>query len=289
MGGKSGGDGGAAEQARIKAEQDSAINKLNTLFGVADPASMVDKSKFTTFSPATYQHNIDTGQESHGRNGGSDLAFTSRHGSRGMAGDNPLGDFRQNPQNQQFDQAGYDAALAETSQENALTKSMREGYYSNAGQDVFNFKKTDLDRNKAKADRELKFQLARTGQLGGSLQIDQNNEVADNYNRGLLDIGNLKQSTINNARANDETSRIDLVGRIRAGMNQADALNAASSQQQSNLNQARDTALGQTITDYFSGMKYLQGKNQYAQDYTNTMAKFGAGQPKAFNGITGAT
>jgi hypothetical protein len=258
-----GGDGGAAQAAQIKAEQDKSISELNKLFGVADTKSptVVDRSKFYDEQTLRNMANVDrlnaTG------NGHHELSYT------------PI-----------FQQEAYDKAVAAANNENALTKSMRESFYQKAGNDVFNLKKESLDKSKLNADRELKFQLARTGNFGGSNQIDQGNNVTDNYQRGLLDIGNLQQSTINNARANDETSRVDLIGRVRAGMNQADALNSAASQQQSNLAQARDNALAQTVTDYFGGMKYLQGQNQYQQDFATAQKKYGT-QAKAFNGTVG--
>lgn len=259
-----GGDGGAAQAAQIKLEQDKSINELNKLFGVADTKSPIniDKSKF--YDEKTLRDMARVEQlKAHGFKNPS-LGYT------------PV-----------FQQDAYDKAVAAANNENALTKSMRESFYQNAGNDVFNLKKESLDRNKLNADRELKFQLARTGNFGGSNQIDQNNEINNNYQRGLLDIGNLQQSTINNARANDETSRVDLIGRVRAGMNQSDALNSAASQQQSNLAQARDNAISQTVTDYFGGMKYLQGQNQYQQDFAAAQKKYGT-QAKAFNGTVGA-
>lgn len=266
MGGKSGGDGGdggAAEQARIKAEQDRAINEINKLFGVADAPSIVDKNQF--YDASTLADMAERDRLNAAGFGSSELSYT------------PV-----------FQQEAYDAALAKVNEENKLVKSMREGYYSNIGNDVFNIKKTSLDDSQEDAAAQLKINLARNGQSGGSLRVMQEGQLDENYNKGLLDIGNLKQSTINNARANDETSRVDLIGRIRAGMNQADALNSASSQRNSNLAQARDNALAQTMTDYFGGMKYLQDQNRYDQQFAAGQKRFGT-QAKAFNGTIGAT
>lgn len=268
MGGKSGGgdgDGGAAEQARIKAEQDRAINEINKLFGVVDTksSSVVDRSKF--YDEQTLRDMAERDRLNAAGFGSSELSYT------------PV-----------FQQEAYDKAVAAANNENALTKSMREAAYNEKGEDVFNLKKKSLDDSQEDAAAQLKINLARNGQSGGSLRVMQEGQLDENYNKGLLDIGNLKQSTINNARANDETSRVDLIGRIRAGMNQADALNSASSQRNSNLAQARDNALAQTMTDYFGGMKYLQDQNRYDQQFAAGQKRFGT-QAKAFNGTIGAT
>lgn len=259
-----GGDGGAAEQARIKAEQDKSINELNRLFGVADPTKSVDKNQFydeQTRANMAYVDRINALG-----NGEASLDYT------------PI-----------LDQAAYDKALADAENENAITKAAREALYNQYGDNVFNFKKSSLDESQRDAAAQLKINLARNGQSGGGLRVMQEGKLDNNYNKGLLDIGNLRQSTINDARANDEASRIDLIGRVRSGMNQADALNSASSQMNSNLAKAQDNALSQSLTDYFGGMKYLQGQNQYQQDFAAGQKRFGVSQPKAFNGVMGAT
>jgi hypothetical protein len=262
MGGKSGGgDGGAAEQARIKAEQDKAIARLNGLFGVADPSSVVSKKQFTT--QRLIPQSLDNNQDGNKQN-----AF-------GSAGYEDV-----------FDQQGYDAALKKVGDENAIIKASRDAMYSKVGEDVFNAKKPMLDKSRDNAARQLKFNLFRTGNIGGSNQIDQNYELNDNYNRGLTDLANMRQSTVNNARAADENSRLDLIGRIRAGMNQADALNSASVAQQNNLAKVQDSALAQTVGDYFGGMRYLQNQDQYQKDLSGTLKRFNV-NPSAYNGTVG--
>lgn len=260
MGGKSSGDNGAAEQARIKAEQDKAIARLNGLFGVVDPSQAVDKASFITKKPLAVTLDGNRGEENN---------------------------YLERPKYEKsFNQQGYDDALKKVDSENAAIKAARNALYQNVGNDVFNFKKLSLDKNRNDAARQLKFNLFRTGNIGGSNQINQNAELDYNYNRGLTDLANLRQSTINNAKAADETSRLDLIGRIRAGMNQADAVNSASQQQQSNLAKAQDNALVQTVTDYFSGMKYLQQQDQYQKDLNSGLKRFNV-NPASYSGTIG--
>lgn len=257
MGGKSSGDdNGAAEQQRIKAEQDKAIARLNSLFGVADPTQLVDRNSFV--SPEYFE---------------LQQAAAARGGT--VEGDGS-----------EFDQQGYDAALQKAKAENDLIKSARNAMYQRVGDDVFNAKIPTLKKQYENAGSDLAINLARSGQRGGSLAVMQNSELDTNYNRGLTDLANLRQSTINNAKAADESSRLDLIGRIRAGMNQADAVNSASEQQRSNLAKAQDNALAQTVTDYFSGMKYLQQQDQYQKDLNAGLKRFNV-NPASYSGTIG--
>ena len=257
MGGKSGGgDGGAAEQARIKAEQDRAIARLNGLFGVANPADVVDKNAFYSSDYTDLKN-----------------AAEARGGSV-EGGEN------------YFDQQGYDAALKKVSDDNAIAKAARDAMYNKVGQDVFNLKLPTLQKQYDQAGSDLDINLARRGQRGGSVALMQQGELDTNYNRGLTDLANMRQSTVNNARAADENSRLDLIGRIRAGMNQADALNSASVAQQNNLAKVQDNALAQTVSDYFGGMRYLQNQDQYQKDLNGTLKRFNV-NPSAYNGTVG--
>ena len=158
--------------------------------------------------------------------------------------------------------------------------------YNKVGQDVFNLKLPTLQKQYDQAGSDLDINLARRGQRGGSVALMQQGELDTNYNRGLTDLANMRQSTVNNARAADENSRLDLIGRIRAGMNQADALNSASVAQQNNLAKVQDNALAQTVSDYFGGMRYLQNQDQYQKDLNGTLKRFNV-NPSAYNGTVG--
>lgn len=260
MGSNAGGgsDAQLQEQRRITAEQDSAIRALNQIFGVGDSNALVDRSQFATYkTPLT---------------GALGRSLGKMGMSRPMASETS------------FDQSGYDSALAAKTAELAGVKAQRESNYETAGQDILNFKTPQLDKQREKAERNLRFQLARTGQTGGSLAQDQKYELNDNYSRGLADLTNQKEAAVNTARAADEQTRIDLINRIRSGMDQASAVASANAQTTSNIDSARDSALGQSLQDYFSGMGYLYGQNQQQQAYNNRLKQLTQGTATADNG-----
>ena len=152
----------------------------------------------------------------------------------------------------------------------------RNQLYDTVSNDTFNFHKQRLDDARDQAERSLRFQLARQGQFGGSLDIDQNSELSKGYNNGLLDVRNMADAARHDAMARDDQTRIDLINRINAGMDEGSAIASANSQMQSNINQARDNALSQSMGDAFGNVALLkrqwdmqQGMNEIKNLYPN--------------------
>ena len=158
----------------------------------------------------------------------------------------------------------------------------RNQLYDTVSNDTYNFHKQRLDDGRDLAERSLRFQLARQGQFGGSLDVDQNGELAKGYNNGLVDARNLADAARNEALARDDQTRIDLINRINAGMDEGSAIASAGSQMQSNINQARDNALSQSLGDAFGNIAllkkqwdYQQGMNQVQSQYPNYFKQTG--------------
>jgi len=278
------GDGGsgdqAAEQARIRSEQDKAIAELNALFGVdssgGSPSYMqVAATPGEARDYALDPKNIYSGAPTPDK---YQAAIVPGNGVKTINGVDyyPDGTARNSA-------AGLHRAEAEAN------KAKREASYRTLGNDVMAARMPQLDKQREQAARLLKDQLARTGQVGGSLALDQGAEITDNYGRGVLDMENQKEAAINTGRAQDEQTRIDLITRIRAGMDQGSALASAASQTQSNIAQTRDSALAQNMQDYFSGMGYLYGQNQQQNAYQQRMKQLGVSGPSASNGTVSAT
>lgn len=262
MGSKSGGGDPSAYQRELRAEQDQAIQQLNALFGLATPTATVNRDDFYDQAKLAEYRRTASNPRFGGATMGADLLAS-------------------------FDDAGYQAALARSGAGQDAVRQQRDALYEQMGADVFNVQKSKLDDQQQKAARLLKFALARNGQTGGSLDIDQHGDMNKSYLEGMADIGNNRISTTNNVRAADEQTRIDLIGRIRSGMDQASALNSAASQLQSNIAQQRDSALASTMRDYFGGMGYLNQQAQFQKQYGNTYRTPSGFQASASNGTLG--
>ena len=166
----------------------------------------------------------------------------------------------------------YNTAL--TAYQRGAAARSRNQLYDTVSNDTYNFHKQRLDDSRDQAERYLRFQLARQGQFGGSLDIDQNSELSKGYNNGLVDAKNLADAARNDALARDEQTRIDLINRINAGMDEASAISSANSQMQSNIAQARDNALSQSLGDAFGNVALLKNQWDYQQGMSDIQNRY---------------
>lgn len=183
MGGGGGDDGGAAAQASAdKARRAAAIKKLNLLFGQGDPVPVGPEPNKNDFAikpkgpanPFSNQYN----------------PYVARTGA--VPGQQSQGYGVSSQPN--IDEAAYQAALskwrANTQPDPVAASNLakRQATYDDVRSTVRDFNKTKLDKDRAEALRLLSFQLARTGNLGGSVDIDQKTQAQDIYDKGLIQV-----------------------------------------------------------------------------------------------------
>lgn len=110
----------------------------------------------------------------------------------------------------------------------------------------------DLNRQQADASRELTFALARGGQIGGSVNNDQNRRLADEYNRGLIAVENRALGAGSEVEAADQDSRARLVQLATSGLDAATGAQQASAAMRSSIGSAQADAYGQQLGDQFT-------------------------------------
>lgn len=267
-----GGDGGAAErQAAEDARVAAAVQRVNEVFGLSTATpNTIDRNKFTTtqYSPQA-NNNLRIGQS---------------------AGIIPAG-YKGNQTTTAFDQEGYDKAVAEEqARVDALKNAAqeREQLYTKIGQDTTNNLLTDLTRERDITQRELNFDLARKGLTGGSRDIDASKDVLDTFLQGKLKATNLGLQQANSARVADDNTRTDLITKIRAGLDEGNAIQQSYEGMRNNARQAQDAANQQTLQGFFTTIRneldraqYQQGMNQAQQQFGQLKQPAGA---RSFNG-----
>lgn len=241
MGGDGGGDGGAqARQQQTEQSKQAARDRLNAQFGIGDPVSVVDRSKYTTKgTPSTEGSWVPDG-------GSTDW---KRWVPMTEAGPDI------------FDQAGYDKEVS------SLTgnKAARDTLYQTVRDNAYNAGKRGLDEQREDAGRKLKFELFAKGLNGGSEDINQNALLGRTYSQGLMDLGAKADAAKANFKGNDETTRLGLLQSIDAGMDQGSALSSAIQQMQVNGDRATAEAQGTTLGDLFANTGLIYNKSQAAQ------------------------
>lgn len=135
----------------------------------------------------------------------------------------------------------------------------------------------DLSRQKAINDRQLKFSLARNGQIGGSTQIDQSAKLGQDYARGVLQVTQQAQGAGANLRQQDEQSKMNLIALSNQGLDATTAATEAAQAQGSALDSAKSQATVAGLTGQFNDLSDF-----YQQSQSN------AAQQQSFNQFTGA-
>lgn len=141
----------------------------------------------------------------------------------------------------------------------------REAAYDRVRDSVYDVNKQRIDDDAETAGRKLKFALLRSGNAGGGLDIDQNAMLRRTYDKGVLDAGNLGDAASNQARSADEASRLDLLSRIDAGMDQTSAMQGAAAQLRASGDAAIANARGQSLGNIFNDAGLLYQANEIGQ------------------------
>lgn len=153
---------------------------------------------------------------------------------------------------QQQEQARLAAIQAGISQTNALFDSperqrQHQEFLAAQRQAYFD----ELSRQQQDAQRQSRFALARSGQIGGRQQVDIGRDLGEAFNRGVVDADRLANRALADLQASDEDSRRSIIQLIQSGADATTASSAALRQMQTSLAGARSQmnadALGQVF------------------------------------------
>lgn len=264
-GGGGGGDGGySAQQAQQEARKQASRDAVNRIFGIG--GDTVTRTPVYGAAGPAEQRYVDGGEM-----GGSWV-------------DVPGAAPQITGYNETTDTAASDALKA------------RNAGYDRVKTATYDLNKQKLDTDRTDAARSLKFALLRSGNAGGGLDIDQNNLLQRKTDQGIIDSTNMADAAALGARTSDERSRLDLLSRIDAGMDQGSALQGAQSQLQSSADTALANAKGNVIGNVFdnAGLLYqtAQGNNGYATGMNNYMRRKSGGTgftAPGFSGVVNST
>ena len=126
------------------------------------------------------------------------------------------------------------------------------------------FYMNDLNRQKGETDRNLKFAMARSGQTGGKVAIDNAARVGQDYNRGVIESDRRAQSAAADLRSQDESSRLGLIQMAQSGLDATTGSSRALSALQNNLQAGRSTSTAQGLGDAFGTFANLFKRSQEA-------------------------
>ena len=124
----------------------------------------------------------------------------------------------------------------------------------------------DLNRQKADTDRQLRFALARNGQIGGSTQVDQSKEFGRTYARGLLDVERKAQGAGAGIEAADQDARARLLSLATTGLDATTAASQSAAALRTNLQAGAGERNMGSLGDAFSSFKSFIDRSKETAD-----------------------
>lgn len=261
----SGGGGGSKSQERKAAAEEAARAQareaVNRIFGIGsdEPAPIAPNMEDFAIQPSGVSVNGLPGSYGVVNNtitGTGSYGFG--HLNRGL------------PQEKKYDMAKYTAALNAFKDKQSKYKTTKQRgderarQYRDTGDAVYNFNVKELDRNATREGRNLRFELARRGQTGGSNDIDQNQLFGELYDRGKLQARTAGDSASARLKAEDEQTRLNLINSINAGSDASTAISGANRALQNNLETVRSNALGEGIGNVFNDASIISAATRMA-------------------------
>lgn len=150
----------------------------------------------------------------------------------------------------------------------------------------------DLDKQKAIADRSLKFALAKSGLTGGSEQVDQQEQLGEQYAKGQLQAEQKALGAGANLQDADEQARQRLIALATSGLDATNAATQSAEALRTDLQSARAQAQTDALGDVFGTFNNFaknvdtaqQQRDAYKQLYSlygpiPTSSGYGGGNP----------
>lgn len=139
----------------------------------------------------------------------------------------------------------------------------------------------DLDRHKGIADRQLKFAVARNGQVGGSTQVDRQRELGEGYQRGTLDVDRRAMGAGADLQAADEDARARLISLSTQGLDATTGAARSAAAMRVNAESARSASNWDGLNQFFSGASDFVRQSREAADrrrglYASGFSPYGA-------------
>lgn len=122
----------------------------------------------------------------------------------------------------------------------------------------------ELNKQNVANTRDLKFALARNGQLGGSVQVDAGRRAGEAYQEGVLTAERSAQQAANNLRSADEDNRRSLLAMVQSGLDATTAGARANAGLRTSLEGARAGMKVDALGDVFGGFSDLYKRSREA-------------------------
>ncbi len=160
----------------------------------------------------------------------------------------------------------------------------RDTLYADQRSTVYDLNRAEVDRQAKEAERSNRFALARTGLLGGSVDVDSNTELNRRTNEGLLRAGGIADQAAADLRAADEKTRSNLISMAQSGIDTGTASQMALQGLKVNADSVAQQRSGSSIGNLFNDLSQAYLANQ-----VNAGRATGAGYGQQWYGVSAPT
>lgn len=135
---------------------------------------------------------------------------------------------------------------------------------------------SDLDREKQRNDRELKFALARSGLSGGSTDIDQNRLLSETYLRGIAEAERRAQRAGAELQSQDQQAKQQLFSQLLSGADATTATQNAAQMMRTNAALASEDATFNAFDKLFGDFGDVYKNSKEAAGERRASYEFGS-------------
>lgn len=146
-----------------------------------------------------------------------------------------------------------------------FNNSGRDALYSDQKTAVYDLNKREVDRQASEAERMNRFGLARTGLLGGSVNVDSVSDLNRRTNEGLMRAGGIADQAAADLKTQDERTRSNLISLAQSGIDTGTAAQQALKGLEVNSANAASARAGATVGGLFNDMSQAYLINQQNQ------------------------
>lgn len=155
----------------------------------------------------------------------------------------------------------------------------RENLYKEQREAVFDLNSNEVERQAEEAARMNRFGLARTGLMGGSVDIDTNADLNRRTNEGLLRAGGIADASAAELKTQDERTRSNLISLAQSGIDTGSAATMALQGLGVNADQAASQRAGASIGGLFNDLSQAYLYNQAGKGRANASIQNPYAQP----------
>lgn len=145
----------------------------------------------------------------------------------------------------------------------------RNAGYAQVRQNNLGLMLDDIARNRADAQRDVRFGLQRSGLFGGSVDVDAHRDITDANQRSVIQANQLADNQVARMRSEDEGTRADLISRINAGLDADSAATTAAQRMAINRQAALSEPSSGALNNLFAGIGNMYSQYQFANGAAN--------------------